>query len=101
MVIDSGTAGEQNYKVGDTIKVATPQPVRPFKLVGIAPYGSVGSIGSATFADLHAARRLRSSSTARASSTRSRLEAKPGVSQQQLVAQIMKPSLPLNKVDVR
>jgi putative ABC transport system permease protein len=50
VVIDSQSADEQGYKVGDTIKVATLQPVRSFKLVGLAHYGEVASIGSATFA---------------------------------------------------
>ena len=49
VVIDSNTADEQGYKVGDTIKIATLQPVQSFKLVGLAQYGDVSSIGSATF----------------------------------------------------
>src|SRR5262245_18030860 len=98
-VIDSGTAGDQDFKVGDTIKVATLKPVRPFKLVGIAQYGSVGSIGSATFATftLPAAQKLldRKGQLDAVS-----VSAKPGVSQEQLVAQI-KQVVPLNKVEVR
>ncbi|HKB20488.1 MAG TPA: FtsX-like permease family protein [Gaiellaceae bacterium] len=99
VVIDSGTAADQNYKVGDTVKVATLEPVRPFKLVGIAQYGTVGSIGSATFATftlptaqelLHRKGQLDAVS----------VSAKPGVSQEQLVAQI-KQVVPLNKVEVR
>jgi putative ABC transport system permease protein len=49
VVIDAATADEQGYKVGDTIKIATLQPVQSFKLVGLAQYGDVSSIGSATF----------------------------------------------------
>jgi putative ABC transport system permease protein len=49
VVIDATTADEQGYKVGDTIKIATLQPVQSFKLVGLAQYGDVSSIGSATF----------------------------------------------------
>ncbi|MEO8290865.1 MAG: ABC transporter permease, partial [Gaiellaceae bacterium] len=49
VVIDAGTADEQGYKIGDTIKIATLQPVREFKLVGLAQYGDVASLGSATF----------------------------------------------------
>jgi putative ABC transport system permease protein len=49
VVIDAATADEQGYKIGDTIKVATLKPVQPFKLVGLAQYGDVSSIGSATF----------------------------------------------------
>jgi putative ABC transport system permease protein len=49
-VIDTTTADEQGYKLGDTVKIATIQPVQPFKLVGLAQYGDVASLGSATFA---------------------------------------------------
>jgi putative ABC transport system permease protein len=49
VVIDAATADEQGFKVGDTIKIATLQPVQSFKLVGLAQYGEVASIGSATF----------------------------------------------------
>jgi ABC-type antimicrobial peptide transport system permease subunit len=49
VVIDSQSADEQGFKVGDTIQVATLKPVQPFKLVGLAHYGAVASIGSATF----------------------------------------------------
>jgi ABC-type antimicrobial peptide transport system permease subunit len=99
VVIDSGTAGDQHYKVGDTVKVATLKPVRPFRLVGIAQYGTVGSIGSATFATftLPTAQELldRKGQLDAVS-----VSAKPGVSQDQLVAQI-KQVVPLNKVEVR
>jgi putative ABC transport system permease protein len=50
VVIDTATADEQGYKIGDTVRIATIQPVRPFKLVGLAQYGDVSSLGSATFA---------------------------------------------------
>jgi putative ABC transport system permease protein len=50
VVIDAGTADKQDYEVGDTVKIATLKPERPFKIVGIAQYGGVDSIGSATFA---------------------------------------------------
>jgi putative ABC transport system permease protein len=49
VVIDANTADEQGYKIGDSIKIATLQPVREFKLVGLAQYGDVASLGSATF----------------------------------------------------
>ena len=99
VAIDSGTAGDQNYKVGDTVKVATLKPVRPFKLVGIAQYGSVGSIGSATFATftIPAAQELLDR---KGQLDAISVSAKPGVSQEQLVTQI-KQVVPLNKVDVR
>jgi putative ABC transport system permease protein len=50
VVIDTGTADEQGYKIGDTVKIATLQPVKSFHLVGLAQYGDVSSLGSATFA---------------------------------------------------
>ena len=99
VVIDSGTAGDQHFKVGQTVKVATLKPVRPFKLVGIAQYGSVGSIGSATFAvfTIPAAQELLDR---KGQLDAISVKAKAGVTQQQLVNQI-KQVVPLNKVDVR
>jgi putative ABC transport system permease protein len=49
-VIDAGTADRERYRVGDTIGVSAVGPVRDFEIVGIAQYGGVDSIGSATFA---------------------------------------------------
>ena len=49
-VIDAGTADREEYRVGDTIGVSAVGPVRNFEIVGIAQYGGVDSIGSATFA---------------------------------------------------
>jgi len=50
VVIDVATADEQGYKVGDTVEIGTTQPARPFELVGLAQYGEVRSLGTATFA---------------------------------------------------
>jgi putative ABC transport system permease protein len=50
VVIDAGTADEQGYSVGETVRIATLKPVRPFKVVGIARYSNVESLGTATFA---------------------------------------------------
>ncbi|HMI98302.1 MAG TPA: FtsX-like permease family protein [Gaiellaceae bacterium] len=50
VVIDAATAADQKYKVGDTVKVTSLGPVRSFRLVGIAQYGTVKSLGTATFA---------------------------------------------------
>jgi len=49
IVIDSGTAKKENYEVGDKIRAAAEGPTRTFTIVGIARYGSVDSIGGATF----------------------------------------------------
>ena len=50
VVVDAGTADAQGFEVGDTVKIATLEPVRSFRLVGIARYGTVESLGTATFA---------------------------------------------------
>ena len=50
VVIDAGTADDDDYAVGDTVEITTLQPKRAFKLVGVAQYGSVDSIGNASFA---------------------------------------------------
>ena len=49
VVIDAGTADEQGYAVGDTVEVSTLQPKRSFELVGVAQYGSLDSLGGASF----------------------------------------------------
>jgi len=50
VVIDVHTADDQHFKLGDMVGVASLHPVKKFKLVGIARYGNVDSIGGATFA---------------------------------------------------
>ena len=50
VVLDAGTADKQGYGVGDTVKIATLKPVRSFRVSGVAQYGSVSSLGTATFA---------------------------------------------------
>jgi putative ABC transport system permease protein len=50
VVIDAGTADKEGYHVGDTVRIATLKPVQPFTLSGIAQYGEVKSLGTATFA---------------------------------------------------
>ncbi len=50
VVIDVGTADDHGYGVGDTVEISTLQPKRRFSLVGVAQYGSVDSIGNASFA---------------------------------------------------
>ncbi len=60
VVIDAGTAEKQGYAVGDSIAVQTRGPARKAEITGIASFGDVDSIGTATFAlfDLEAAQRL-------------------------------------------
>jgi putative ABC transport system permease protein len=50
VVLDVATAEKQGYEVGDTVKIATVQPVEEFEVAGLAQYGDVKSLGSATFA---------------------------------------------------
>jgi putative ABC transport system permease protein len=98
-VIDLGTAKEQHFRVGDTVRIATLKPVRPFRLVGIAQYGSVSSLGNATFAvfTVPAAQQLLD--------RKGELDAisvagKAGVAQEKLVEEL-KQVVPSDKVEVR
>ena len=50
VVIDVGTADENDYAVGDTVEISTLQPKRSFELVGVAKYGEVDSLGGISFA---------------------------------------------------
>jgi putative ABC transport system permease protein len=50
VVIDAGTADDDGYEVGDTIEIVTLQPKQKFELVGVARYGSIDSLGNASFA---------------------------------------------------
>jgi putative ABC transport system permease protein len=50
VVIDKGSAEKEHLKVGDSIRISAKTPARPFKIVGIARYGSVNSLGGATIA---------------------------------------------------
>jgi ABC-type antimicrobial peptide transport system permease subunit len=94
VVIDVQTADDQNFKLGDEVGVASLHPVQKFKLVGIARYGDVDSIGGATFA-------VFTIPTAQALFDREnaydgiQAQAKVGTTPDQLVSQI-KPLLPSN-----
>src|SRR4051794_17334924 len=50
VVIDKGTADDQHWKIGDSIKVAAVGPAKTFKVVGITKFGTVDTLGSATVA---------------------------------------------------
>ncbi len=94
VVIDVHTADDQHFSLGDMVAVASLHPVKKFKLVGIARYGNVDSIGGATFA-------VFTIPTAQALFDRQNAydgisaAAKKGTSAQQLVDEI-KPILPPN-----
>ncbi|MDQ6607320.1 MAG: ABC transporter permease, partial [Actinomycetota bacterium] len=49
VAIDAATAQRQGYRVGDLVPIVTSQPVRRFRISGIASLGSA-STGGATFA---------------------------------------------------
>jgi putative ABC transport system permease protein len=50
VVIDKGTADDQHWKVGDSIRVAAIGPVKNYEVVGITKFGAVDTLGSATVA---------------------------------------------------
>ena len=50
VVIDEGSASDEKLALGDSIGVAAVGPAQEFEIVGIAKYGDVSSLGSATFA---------------------------------------------------
>jgi putative ABC transport system permease protein len=96
VVLDAGTAEEQGYTVGDPVQIATVEPVREFEIVGLAQYGDVASLGSATFA-------VFTISTAQSLLDRDgqfdaiAVAGREGVTSQQLVAEIQ-PILPENAI---
>jgi putative ABC transport system permease protein len=50
VAVDEGVADEENLQLGDRIGVAAIGPARQFEIVGIAKYGDLSTLGSATFA---------------------------------------------------
>ena len=50
VVIDAGTADKEGFEVGDKVEVSTLEPKRAFEVSGIARFGEVDSLGTATFA---------------------------------------------------
>ena len=58
--LDAGSASTLHFAVGDRIRIEVGGPVRTFTVVGVARYGDVDTIGSATFAvfDVDVAKRL-------------------------------------------
>jgi putative ABC transport system permease protein len=87
VVIDQGTADKQGYDVGERILISTLRPKQEFTLTGIAKYGEVSSLGTATFAvfELETAQRLLDR---QGEFDAISVAAKEGVSPEQLVAEI-------------
>jgi putative ABC transport system permease protein len=83
VVVDAGTAKKQGWEVGDRAEVQAGGPARSFRISGIATFGAVKSIGTATFTvfDLGAAQRLLGRDQAYDGIL---VAAKPGVSKSQL-----------------
>jgi putative ABC transport system permease protein len=50
IVLDAGTASKQHFKVGDSIRVSGNGPAKPYTITGVAAFGSVDSLGSASMA---------------------------------------------------
>src|SRR3954471_4595175 len=92
IVIDDKTASKEHFTVGDVIGLSARGPVRKFHIVGLAKRADVSSIGGATFAvlDLPTAQQI-FRKIGRLDVVR--VQAKPGVSPQELVRQI-RPVLP-------
>jgi putative ABC transport system permease protein len=92
VVIDVATAEKEHFRIGDRIGVAAQGPKRSFRISGLAQFGSVKSLGGATFAVFQVP-------TAQAIlNKRGQLDAiflaaKPGTSPEQLSARV-RPLLP-------
>src|SRR5262249_39633650 len=86
VVLDKGSADKHHFAVRDRIRIAADGPVRSFEVVGIARFGNVDTIGSATFAvwDVPTARSMLHRQGFDAIS----VAAKPGVSAKQLAGEL-------------
>jgi putative ABC transport system permease protein len=91
VVIDSGSAKQGDFEVGDSIGASVQGPIRHYTITGIAKFGSVDSLGGATVAvfDTKTAQRL----LGKDGYDLIAVSAKPGVSPDSLVREI-KPLLP-------
>ncbi len=60
VVVDAGTAEEENYKAGDSVVVSTFGEQRRYQVTGVATFGDVDSLGGATMAvfDLRTAQKV-------------------------------------------
>jgi putative ABC transport system permease protein len=60
VAVDSGLADDERIELGDRIGIASLGPAQQFRIVGIAKYGDVSTLGSLTFAvlDVPTAQRL-------------------------------------------
>jgi putative ABC transport system permease protein len=98
LVVDAGTAVRHHLAVGDTVGVATLGRTTPFTIAGLARFGAVQSLGSATIAvfDVATAQSLYDKPGQFGSIS---IAAAPGISQDRLV-QAVRPLLPAT-VEIR
>ena len=87
VVIDESTADKEDFAIGDTVGVQAEGPVRRLRISGIVRFGSVSTIGGATLAgfDLPTAQRLFNKA---GKLDEIAVAAKPGVSDEELVADL-------------
>jgi putative ABC transport system permease protein len=87
IVIDSGVADKKDFAIGDEIGVQVEGPIERLRISGIVEFGSGVSIGGATLAgfDLPTAQRL---FRKEGQLDEIALAAKPGVTDQQLLAEV-------------
>jgi putative ABC transport system permease protein len=87
LVVDGSTAQKKDLSVGDTIGVQARGPVERLRISGLVKFGAVSSIGGATLAgfDLATAQKLFDKE---GKLDQIRMAAKPGVSPEQLVAEV-------------
>ena len=91
VVIDSTTAADHGFAVGDEIGVVAEGPVRTFRIAGLATFGDLDSLGGATLAifDNATAREV----LGKTGFDAIQVAARPGVSDDELAGQIA-PLLP-------
>jgi putative ABC transport system permease protein len=87
IAIDKATADSQQFEVGQTVQAFGDGPVEQYRVSGIVRFGSVDSIGSTTISvfDLATAQRLFDK---RGKLDLIRVDAKEGVSEEELIGQI-------------
>ena len=96
IAVDQAVAGDEGFRLGDAVGVSTHEGLRQFRLVGIAKFGAVESIGGATLAifDIPTAQTLFDKD---GKLDIVRVAARPGVSSAELVREIA-PLLPSTAV---
>jgi putative ABC transport system permease protein len=89
VVIDAGTARKKHFAVGDTIAVAAHGPRHDYRVVGVARFGNVEALGTATVAvfDLKTAQTMFSGHTGRYDDVL--VAAAPGTTANQLRVNLM------------